>query len=91
MEQANPGDVVALASGGPDLAVLKIRSEPAEALYTPATQIADVGWFTAVGEYRTGSIPLSALALRRAVDADGWTSMRRPDPTRIPGPGVRRG
>lgn len=50
MEQVQPGDIVTLASGGPDMTVLYVRDADA-----------DLGWFTAVGEYRTGHLPLSAL------------------------------
>lgn len=68
MEQAEPGDIVALASGGPDLTVLKLhRGIVLDGPRKGQEVIAevDLGWFTAVGEYRTGTLPPEVLVLRR--------------------------
>lgn len=64
MEQANPGDIVALASGGPDMTVLHVVS-------SDAGPIVALGWFTAVGEYRTGELPLRVLVERRKAGRAG--------------------
>lgn len=55
-----PGDIVALHSGGPDLTVLRVYDDPSPPL-RPAPRVADLGWFTAAGEYRTGTLPLAVL------------------------------
>jgi len=56
MEQANPGDVVVLASGGPDMTVLAVRD-------LSGVQCAALGWFKD-GEVRTTELPIKALVLR---------------------------
>jgi hypothetical protein len=56
-----PGDIAALASGGPDLTVLRVYSDVDG---INGDRVADLGWFTAVGEYRTGKLPLAVLRSR---------------------------
>jgi hypothetical protein len=91
MEQAwtdeiREGDIVTLRSGGPAMTVLAVHLGRAvsERTDSPLVPIdADLGWFTAAGEYRTGSLPVRVL--RRPADAPA-----KPDPTRVPGPGRLR-
>lgn len=63
MDSANPGDIVALASGGPDLTILRVHDGDA-----------DFGWFTATGEYRTGTLPLAVLRERGGSVGSGGES-----------------
>lgn len=53
------GDIVTLHSGGPDLTILRVRNGDA-----------DLGWFTAAGEYRTGTLPLTVLRTRSRNERD---------------------
>jgi uncharacterized protein YodC (DUF2158 family) len=53
----NPGDVVGLASGGPDLTVLYLSGPDDQ-------QMAAFSWFTAVGDLRSSELPVKALVPR---------------------------
>lgn len=60
-KEAGTGDVVTLYSGGPDLTVLRVYDEDSQ-------RVADFCWFTAAGEYRTGTLPLAVLRMRVSVE-----------------------
>lgn len=68
------GDIVTLASGGPDLTVLRVYSD----VDGIVGRVADLGWLTAAGEYRTGTLPLAVLRMKGGAERESAAPRKPP-------------